>query len=246
MKSNVLVGLLQVISWPLVAEIKVFGSGKVNYFINYLINYLIKILNKTVLEDGDFECLSVLQEHSQDVKKVIWHPDEACLASASYDDTIKIWKEDDDDWYCSDTLLGHRSTVWSIDFNAKGDQLVSVSDDQSVRLWCQSQIETVGIRKDPKWICTSVLEKCHSRSIYAVSWSKHHNVIATVGGDDVINMIQVTPEQQLKVIAEYKLEKGGHEPNCIAWCPLASHAYLLAVGSEEGSIRLFSFHEQKT
>ena len=45
------------------------------------------------------------------------------LASASYDDTIKIWREDDDDWYCSDTLEGHRSTVWAIDFDKSGDNL---------------------------------------------------------------------------------------------------------------------------
>ena len=65
----------------------------------------------------------MLQEHSQDVKMVVWHPHEEIVASASYDDTIKIWKDDDDDWYCADTLLGHSSTVWGIDFNEKGDKL---------------------------------------------------------------------------------------------------------------------------
>jgi WD40 repeat protein len=78
---------------------------------------------KKVIDDSDFECISVLQEHAQDVKMVVWHPTEDILASASYDDTIKIWKEDDDDWYCSDTLLGHTSTVWACDFNPKGDKL---------------------------------------------------------------------------------------------------------------------------
>lgn len=32
--------------------------------------------NPTVQPDGDFECLSVLMEHSQDVKCVAWHPKE--------------------------------------------------------------------------------------------------------------------------------------------------------------------------
>lgn len=65
----------------------------------------------------------MLQEHAQDVKMVTWHPKLEILASASYDDTIKIWKEDEDDWYCADTLSGHQSTVWSIDFDATGDHL---------------------------------------------------------------------------------------------------------------------------
>ena len=27
-----------------------------------------------VLPDNDYECLSVLQEHGQDIKAVLWHP----------------------------------------------------------------------------------------------------------------------------------------------------------------------------
>lgn len=32
-----------------------------------------------VQEDADFECMSVLMEHSQDVKAVAWHPKEEVL-----------------------------------------------------------------------------------------------------------------------------------------------------------------------
>lgn len=34
-----------------------------------------------VVGDSDFECLSVLQEHEQDVKMVQWHPNEEVLSS---------------------------------------------------------------------------------------------------------------------------------------------------------------------
>lgn len=38
------------------------------------------------------------------------------LASASYDDTIKLYTEDpsEDDWFCFSTLTGHESTVWAL------------------------------------------------------------------------------------------------------------------------------------
>jgi WD40 repeat protein len=52
---------------------------------------------------------------------VIWHPAEDILVSASYDDTIKVWREDQDDWYCAATLRGHTSTVWGIDFDTTGN-----------------------------------------------------------------------------------------------------------------------------
>ncbi len=71
--------------------------------------------------DCEFECLAVLQEHSQDVKMVRWHPFEELLISASYDNTIRIWKEESDDWYCMDVLTGHLSTVWAVDFSPNGE-----------------------------------------------------------------------------------------------------------------------------
>jgi WD40 repeat protein len=43
--------------------------------------------------------------------------------SVSYDDTVKIWAADDDDWICTDTLTGHTSTVWGAAFNTAGDML---------------------------------------------------------------------------------------------------------------------------
>lgn len=54
---------------------------------------------------------------------VAWHPHEEILASASYDDTVKIWRDEEDDWFCADTLQGHTSTVWALDFNASGDHI---------------------------------------------------------------------------------------------------------------------------
>lgn len=42
----------------------------------------------------------------QDVKQVAWHPGGEVLVSASYDDTIKLWVDADDEWVCVQTLSG--------------------------------------------------------------------------------------------------------------------------------------------
>jgi WD40 repeat protein len=57
------------------------------------------------------------------------------LVSCSYDDTIKVWLDDDDDWFCSETLKGHTSTIWDMAFNASGTLLASCSDDRSLIIW---------------------------------------------------------------------------------------------------------------
>lgn len=47
-----------------------------------------------------------LHSGAQDVKMVAWRPDGELLASASYDDTIKLWKDVGDEWECTQTLSG--------------------------------------------------------------------------------------------------------------------------------------------
>ena len=108
-------------------------------------------------DDGDYECAGVLNGHTQDVKCVRWHPQEVMppfnysrnavvmyvvqelLASCSYDDTIKLWGGDGDDWSCLNTLKGHTGTVWQCSFDTAGNALASCSDDFSVRIWTRAR-----------------------------------------------------------------------------------------------------------
>ena len=65
-------------------------------------------------------CAAVLQAHTADVKRIVWHPELDILASASYDNKIKMFKEDEDDWVCCGSLSSHDNTVWALAFNSKG------------------------------------------------------------------------------------------------------------------------------
>lgn len=131
-----------------------------------------------VIGDDEFECAAVLNAHSQDVKKVEWHPEMDILASASYDNTIKLYVEDpaDSDWSCLDTLNGHTSTVWSISFDATGKRLASCSDDRTVRIWqmyVPGNEEGIATPDNTAvWKCVCTLSGFHTRSIYDISWCK--------------------------------------------------------------------------
>ena len=37
---------------------------------------------------------------------IAWHPSGQVLVSASYDDTVKLWVDDGDEWLCQQTLTG--------------------------------------------------------------------------------------------------------------------------------------------
>ncbi len=113
-------------------------------------------------EEGEFECLSVLQGHDGDIKYIvfapsngIWGEGEEILLSASYDNSIKVWAEEGDgDWYCAATLgvgggpsptLGeagssnkgdvHSSTVWCLGVAPGGVRFLSGSEDGTMAIW---------------------------------------------------------------------------------------------------------------
>lgn len=107
--------------------------------------------------DDDFETIAVLQEHTADVKCVVWRKDDGngeVLASGSYDDTIRLWKGDDEgEWSCISVLEGHEGTVWKLewepevsmnkfapaqeedDHSPRIPRLLSASADCTVRVW---------------------------------------------------------------------------------------------------------------
>lgn len=118
------------------------------------------------------------------------------LASASYDDTIKLYIDDpSDDWYPFATLTGHQSTVWSISFSPCGNYLASGSDDKTIRIWKRSS------GGDARWASVLVITKAHSRSIYAIAWGVGKGKppeegglgwLASTGGDGKVIIWEMT------------------------------------------------------
>lgn len=108
------------------------------------------------------------------------------LISASYDNSIKVWTEEDDDWYATETLNGHTSTVWSISFNRDGSKMISCSDDKSMILWERSSQSpqpstdsstTQSNNVTGSWRLRQKLTGQHERCIYTVDWAKNESVM---------------------------------------------------------------------
>ncbi|MGF2034672.1 MAG: AAA-like domain-containing protein, partial [Nostoc sp. CmiVER01] len=74
-----------------------------------------------------------LEGHSEEVYSVVFSPDGKTLASASRDNTIKLWNLDTGKEIS--TLTGHSDYVNSVVFSPDGKTLASASDDNTIKLW---------------------------------------------------------------------------------------------------------------
>ena len=105
-----------------------------------------------------------------------WHPSKEVLVSASYDDTVRTWEADEDDWSPAQILDAHSSTVWSFAFDSAGHRMATASADSTIRFWRDA---STGSPTSVKYEEEAVLRGFHSRAILSVDWLQGADVIAS-------------------------------------------------------------------
>jgi WD40 repeat protein len=92
-----------------------------------------KDAKQAVNQTGPKEPGRTLRGHTETVYQVAFSPDGSILATASFDNTIKLWRVSDG--MELGTLSGHTGKVLSIAFSADGRSLLSGSEDKTLKLW---------------------------------------------------------------------------------------------------------------
>ncbi|ERF75779.1 Vegetative incompatibility protein HET-E-1 [Endocarpon pusillum Z07020] len=131
-------------------------------------------------------CLQTLEGHSGGVNSVVFSHDSAQLASASDDETVKIW--DASSGECLQTLEGHSGGVRSVVFSHDSAQLASASDDETVKIWDASSGE-----------CLQTLEG-HSGGVNSVVFSHDSAQLASASYDKTVKIWDASSGECLQTL----------------------------------------------
>ncbi|WP_235018931.1 AAA-like domain-containing protein [Tolypothrix sp. NIES-4075] len=126
--------------------------------------------------------------HTAAVLAVDVSPDSSLIASASLDQTIKLWRRDGT---LVTTLKGHTGAVRAVDFSPDGQILASASEDGTIKLW----------QLDGKLLRTL---KGHTGSLWGVAFSPDGQFLASSSFDRTVKIWQ-RDGKLLRTFQGYKL-----------------------------------------
>ncbi len=146
----------------------------------------------------EFELVRLFSGHENSVIKVDWSPDGQRLASASADNTVRMWEFETG--VPGPILVGHQDRVNAVAWHPDGQILASGCHDGEVRFWT--------IDGKPEAILRS-----HTSEVRAVSWNLDGSLLASTGKDGTIRLWD--KNGQLKKVIDSRRK----HIRSVAWSP---------------------------
>ncbi|NET72248.1 MAG: TIR domain-containing protein [Sphaerospermopsis sp. SIO1G2] len=156
-----------------------------------------------------------LEGHQSYVTSVSFSPDGKTIATASDDNTARLWNLNGQ---LLQEFKGHQSSVYSVSFSPDGKTIATASDDNTARLWN---------------LKGQLLQefKGHQRGVISVSFSPDGKTIATASGDNTARLWNLNGQ----LLQEFK----GHQRGVIS-VSFSPDGKTIATASDDNTARLWN------
>ena len=166
-------------------------------------------------EDGDWR--GAVVGHTNSVHSLAFKPNSYLLASASRDETVRIWNVRDNNNLRHVRTLQHPKDVESVAWSPDGRTLASACRDGTVRLW------------NPDNGINFAVLRGHTEDAWSVAWSPDSRILASGSGDNTVRLWNPDTHTTLRVLR-------GHTHSVIS---LAFHPNGQTLASASNDIRLW-------
>ncbi|MEH2315443.1 MAG: AAA-like domain-containing protein, partial [Nostoc sp.] len=176
-----------------------------------------------ILSSSNIHEQNRLEGHSNHVFSVVFSPDGKTLASASADNTIKLWNLDTRKEIT--TLSGHSDYVYSVVFSPDGKTLASASADNTIKLW------NLDTRKEITTLSG------HSNTVFSLVFSPDGKTLASASRDKTIKLWNLDTGKEITTLS-------GHSDyvNSVVFSP---DGKTLASASGDKTIKLWNLDTRK-